>query len=729
MQGQLLDDRYLVIQALESGRYHQIYIAQDVTQPDKPQCKISCFRPVSADYVSLEIAREIFEREVQKLHQLGTQCDRVPYVLSAFEYNKNFYLVEEIIEGRSLADELKVGRLLNEAEAIAMTMDVLETLEVAHEEGIIHGDINPAILIASSSERANDAPQIVLVNFAGLRRICNPLLPLQPVPLLGTPSYMPVEQAQGSAQPSYDLYALGLTTIQAITGQHPSQMEIDLATGAIAWPSHITISCNLADILEHMVHLKPEERYQSATEALVAFQSLLPSGITQMALIALDRVKQKSLVSAISLIAAVATAGSFFYLGKYLFRVSSGQSNSTSNPTTVASNSSNTPKNRHPNATKPQVSKAADRQTNTRSLLYSKGAEHSKGTEPKLKSFVRSPSLMPTPATPFTPPPSTPSLTDTTNTVDRTNVSSPPAPDKLAALLTLNPRYTLMGHTGSVVAVSFFANGRSFVSGSDDKTLRLWDKNARRAFTVMSNHSGYVSSITAVATSPDGHTFASASLDRTVKIWNFRSGKPTQLLFGHTDRVLAVAFDPTGQYLASGSGDRTVKLWDLALGKSVLTLRGHNDAVMAVAVSPDGKSIASAGEDRTIVLWDVKKGTRVRTLRGHQDIVKTLVFSPDGRTLASGGDDKTIKQWDIASGKLVRTFSGHTQSVTSLAFRADGQLLASGSADKQIRLWDVKTGAVQVLTGHSKAVLSVAFSDKDNTLVSGSADKTIIVWK
>ncbi|WP_083901722.1 serine/threonine-protein kinase [Pseudanabaena sp. PCC 6802] len=731
MQGQLLDDRYLVIQSLESGRYSQTYIAKDVTQPDSPQCKISCFRPVSADYVSLEVAREIFQREVQKLHHLGTQCDRVPYVLSAFEYKKNFYLVEEIIEGRSLADELKVGRLLSETEAIAMATDVLETLAVVHEEGLIHGDINPANLVASISDRANDTPEVIPIDFAGLRRICNPLLPLQPVPLLGTPSYMPIEQTQGSPQPSYDLYALGLTTIQALTGQHPSQMEIDFATGAIAWPSHVTVSSKLADILERMVHLLPEERYQSATEVLADLKSLQPSGAMQLAASVLDRMKKKSLIAVISSIAVVVTAGSFFYLGKHVSRVSSGQSNLTSNPTTVANDSSSTTENRNPDATKQQVSKVLDRQTNKqdrRSLLYSRGIEHSKGTEPKLKSFVRSPSPIPVPTTPSTP--STPSSsTDTTDSSDRANVSPPPVPSKLAVLPALSPRYTLMGHTGSVVAIDFFANGHSFVSGSDDKTLRLWDTRARRALTVMSNHSGYVSSITAVATSPDGHTFASGSLDNTVKIWNFRSGKPAQLLVGHTNRIMSVAFDPSGQYLVSGSGDRTVKLWDLSRGKSVLTLRGHTDVVTTVAVSPDGKLIASAGEDRTIVLWDAIKGTRVRTLRGHQGTVKALAFSSDGRILASGSDDKTVRLWDVASGKLVRTFSGHAQSVTSLAFRADGQLLASGSTDKQIGLWDIKTGAVRILTGHSEAVLAVAFSDKDNTLISGSADKTIIVWK
>jgi serine/threonine protein kinase len=736
MLGQLLDDRYQVIQTLEASRYSQVYIAKDVTQTGTPQCKISCFRPVSTDYRSLEAAREIFRSEAQKLYQLSSYCDRIPQVLSAFEFNKDFYLVEEAIEGRSLGEELAVGMLLSEDQAIAMLADVLATLHVAHEEQLIHGDVIPANLIGCTREHSTDRPEIVLVNFAGMRKICNPLLSSQDVPLLGTPSYMPAEQSQGDRAPNCDLYALGLTTIQALTGLHPSQIDFDPETAAIAWPPDLNIDRNLAEILERMVCHNPEERYQSAAEVLADLQGLQASGVKQIALSFLERARQIPLVTIVSLLATLVASVAFFNLGKYVSRLSSEQS--AQNLVTVVGASPKPIAARKPTPAKDRKKaiQPAERSSAT-----------TKGRDPKLEPFVSKPKPITTPAA---------EVQITAGAIDRavvaptrslsssqpssrsplistqtpTQLSTQPTTSKPAVSLpALKPRYTLLGHEGSVQAVSFFANGHSFASGSADKTVRLWDTSARRALIEMSDRSGYKSSVTSIATSPDGHTFASGALDRSIQIWDFRSGKSKRLLLGHTDRVLAVGFDPSGQYLVSGSGDRTVKLWDLSIGKEILTLSAHTDTVTSVAVSPDGKLIASGSEDMTIVLWDMATGKKIRTLRGHKDAVQAIAFSPDGKSLASGSTDKTVKLWDISTGKQVLTLNGHTQKVTSLAFRSDGNVLASGSFDKNIRLWDVQTGASQTLSWHSEPVLSVAFSAKDRTLISGGADKTIIVWR
>jgi WD40 repeat protein len=736
MLGQLLDDRYQVIQTVEASRYSQVYIAKDVTQPGNPQCKISCFRPVSTDYASLEAAREIFRSSAQKLYQLSSYCDRIPQVLSAFEYNQDFYLVEEAIEGRPLSEELAVGRLLTEDQAIDMLSDVLTTLNVAHEEQLIHGDITPSNLIGCTRAHSTDNPEIVLVNFAGLRKICNPLLPTQNVPLLGTPSYMPAEQSQGEEQPNCDLYALGLTTIQALSGLHPSQIDFDPETAAITWPPNIEISSNLSEILERMVCLDPGDRYQSSTEVLHDLQGLQASGVKQIALSFLERAKQLPLVTIISLLAAVIASVAFFNLGKYVSRLSSEQP--TQNVVTVVGASPEPTPDRKPTPAK--ESKKSSQPTAQLSTT-------TKDSDSKPETFAA-------PKSKLKPTPTTTGLTDSVNlavtTPERSLSASQPSPQPVPrqasqpspqpapqpsasqpaiTLPALKPRYTLLGHEGSVQALSFFTNGHSFASGSADKTVRLWDTSARRALTVMSNHSGYTSSVTSIATSPDGHTFASGGIDQSIQLWDFRSGKSKRLLLGHTDQVLAVAFDPSGDYLISGSGDRTVKLWDLSIGKAILTLSSHTDTVNTVAVSPDGKLIASGSEDRTIILWDMAKGTRIRTLRGHQGSVQTIAFSPDGKTLASGSADKTVKLWDISTGKQVRTLSGHGEKVASIAYRTDGNVLASGSFDKSIRLWDVRTGASQTLAGHIEPVLSVAFSAKDQTLISGSADKTIIVWR
>jgi len=254
----------------------------------------------------------------------------------------------------------------------------------------------------------------------------------------------------------------------------------------------------------------------------------------------------------------------------------------------------------------------------------------------------------------------------------------------------------LSGHTDWVRSVAFAPDGRLLASGSDDKTIKLWEVATGWELRTLSGHTDWVH---AVAFAPDGQLLASGSRDKTIKLWyrwKVNSGRELCTLSGHTHEVHAVAFAPNGQLLASGSRDNTIKLWEVASGRELRTLSGHTDWVHAVAFAPDGRLLASGSDDKTIKLWEVATGWELFTFTLGRRSLKhifsispgsTITFSPDGRVV-SGSYNNVIRLWEVATGRELRTLSGHTHDVHAVAFAPDGRLLASGSRDNTIKLWE-----------------------------------------
>ncbi|MGI8500490.1 MAG: protein kinase domain-containing protein [Hassallia sp.] len=307
--------------------------------------------------------------------------------------------------------------------------------------------------------------------------------------------------------------------------------------------------------------------------------------------------------------------------------------------------------------------------------------------------------------------------------------SSPSQPVKTTSENFEQPS-TLKGHSSDVNSVSFTPDGQMLVTGSDDRTIKLWNLTTKQEIRTFKGHSSY---IYAIAISPDGQTIASSSVDKTIKLWNLNTGKEIRTLIGHSDSVASVAFSPDGKLLASSSLDKTIKLWNLQTNKEIRTFTGHSGGVASIAFSPDGLTLASGSYDKTIKLWDVNTGKEIRTLTGHSGGVASIAFSPDGQQFASGSRDKTIKLWNVNTGKVIRTLTGHNDKVTSVAYirKANSLILASGSNDNTIKLWDTATGQeIRTLKKDSGYIYAIAISPDGRTITSGgSADNIIKIWR
>jgi WD40 repeat protein len=237
----------------------------------------------------------------------------------------------------------------------------------------------------------------------------------------------------------------------------------------------------------------------------------------------------------------------------------------------------------------------------------------------------------------------------------------------------LQPRsvhVVLTGHTNWVTSVATvpLPDGRTLLAtGSNDRTVRLWDPNtASPVAEPLTGHTNWVSAVVAVPL-PDGRTLlATSSYDGTVRLWDPSTASPVgDPLTGHTSAVRAVAAVhlPDGRtLLATSSNDRTVRLRDPSTGRPVGNpLTGHTDAVSAMAAVPlpDGRTLlATTGfRDRTVRLWDPSTGRPVGDpLTGHTNAVSAMaaVPLPDGHTLlATGSDDGTVRLWDPTTARQV----------------------------------------------------------------------------
>jgi WD40 repeat protein len=284
---------------------------------------------------------------------------------------------------------------------------------------------------------------------------------------------------------------------------------------------------------------------------------------------------------------------------------------------------------------------------------------------------------------------------------------------------------TFLGHTGWVSSVTFSPDGKRIASGSQDRTVKVWDAQTGHELLTIKGHTDWAPG---VAFSPDGTRLASASFDRTVKVWDAQSGRQLLDLKGHTNRVTSVAFSPDGRRLASGSDDHTLKLWDAQTGRQTLDLKGHTSDVTSVAFSPDGTRLASGSADQTVKVWDAQTGRQALELSTHTAPVVTVAFSPDGTRLASGSLDHTVKVWDAHSGQQLLDLKPHA-GVFGVAFSPDGRRLAGSASDWAVKVWDVQTGRQALeLKGHTGFVYSVAFSPDGTRLASGSLDLTVKVW-
>ena len=309
---------------------------------------------------------------------------------------------------------------------------------------------------------------------------------------------------------------------------------------------------------------------------------------------------------------------------------------------------------------------------------------------------------------------------------------SPPSP------LILQTNITMQGHTDKVYCATFSPDGKYIVSGSVDRTIRLW--NAQSGSPVLGPLKMHTKTVVCVAFSPSGRQIASGSHDNTVRVWDALTGRVVAgPLKGHTNGITSVIFSPDGERVVSCSYDRTIRVWDAETGDSFLSpLTGHTDTVRDVKFSGDGTQMVSCSHDGTIRVWDASSGQLIQgPLRGHEDKVYSVAFSLSGKIIVSVPRRGPIGVWDIDTGTLLcEPTRWSMTAAVPMVFASNSNTIAVSPNGKwivccmdstsKVQIMDLRTGqVVTTFDAHTNQVQSVTFSSDSRRILTTSDDKTI----
>ncbi|KAL6079903.1 hypothetical protein STEG23_014355, partial [Scotinomys teguina] len=282
-------------------------------------------------------------------------------------------------------------------------------------------------------------------------------------------------------------------------------------------------------------------------------------------------------------------------------------------------------------------------------------------------------------------------------------------------------------HILPLTNVALNKSGSRFITGSYDRTCKVWDTASGEELHTLEGHRNVVYAI--AFNNPYGDKIATGSFDKTCKLWSAESGKCYYTFRGHTAEIMCLSFNPQSTVVATGSMDTTAKLWDIENGEEVVTLTGHLAEIVSLSFNTSGDRIVTGSFDHTIVVWDASTGRKVHTLIGHCGEISSALFNWDCSLIVAGSLDKNCMLWDATSGKCIATLTGHDDEILDSCFDSTGKLIATASADGTARVYNATTRkCITKLEGHEGEISKISFNPQGNRLLTGSSDKTARIW-
>jgi WD40 repeat protein/serine/threonine protein kinase len=688
----------------------------------------------SGDLASSE-QRSRFRTESEAIGRL--QHPNIVQVFEVGEHAGRPYLVMEYVSGGSLAQQLDgTPRPVREAAALVETL--ARAVDYAHRRGVIHRDLKPSnvLLARGGGECDRGQPQqswkappgsrlplgecMPKIADFGLAKVLaeDPVTQTRSGDILGTPSYMAPEQVGSSFQstgtvgprhagPAADIYSLGATLYELLTGRPPFKAETPLQTlhqvvsQEPVSPSRLQpgLARDLETICLKCLNKEPHRRYAGADKLADDLRRFLDGvPIQARRASAAERAwrwcrRNPPLALACALAGTAVAAAVALAIG---FGVAQRKYTLTLERALTDVRSQ-----------RRRATELAAGATFDRGIALCEQGERDRG----LLMLAESLRLLEEPGTDFRPAPLARTI--------RATIA-----DWLGRSQVL---VEFLDHEKAVRASVLSPDGRLAATASDDGTARLWSTTDGHLIATLP-HKIPVQDLQFVA---GGDSLLTIAGDAAV-LWDARTATKLRS-FLHSSPLLTADVDPGGRRIVLGGADGIARVAELDSGRAIgAALHHHGPIILTRFLPPDGRTVLTASDDLTARLWKTDTGSSQGAVIKLSARPLSVAAAPSGRLVLIGGGEGMARLWDTESGRAVGPPLPHgTAQVTAAVFRADGRMLVTGSHDPFVRVWDVGDRGIDGeprLLRHHAPISSLALADDGRLLVVGCLSSQAFVW-
>jgi eukaryotic-like serine/threonine-protein kinase len=724
--GRVIGD-YEVIEEIARGGMGVVFRARQKTLD-----RIVALKMIRAGSLahSAELAR--FRAEARVVASL--QHPNIVAVHEVGEHEGHPFFSMEFVAGRTL-DEIVRDQPLSPRRAAGYVQQIAAAIQHAHERGVLHRDLKPSnVLIA-----AEDRPRVT--DFGLAKRLDgDPSLTITGQ-VLGSPNFMPPEQASGGhgpIGPASDVYSLGALLYHALTGRPPFVGDTITATLRLVVESEPasprvllpTVPLDLETICLKCLQKEPTHRYataQALADDLGRFLRNEP--ITARPAAGWEKAwrwgrRKPALATALLLLLVVAIGSPIAALRINQARRHADESRANEAKLRLHAEQLTEQSRQRLYAARISVTaKALEDGDVLRARQLLNGLRPQPGEE-DLRGF------------------------EWNYLWKRCHLED----------------LIFTGHTGRVLTVAYAPDGKTIASAGDDKVIRLWNPTNGVEQTQLRGHTDIISQ---VAFSPDGRLLGSVSADKTLRFWSMTNLGEARVVWQDTNSLRRIVFSPDGKLCAVGSGalDRgnavgamsryvgrqtqtnRIALWNLVEGRIVTFLDTGRYGGQALAFDPkSGAVLFDKGtprltrENSALMVWSTNGLSALITSNEWRRLVSggmwtAASYSPDSRRLAamhysSSWVNGELAIFDTQNNQVLPIFPDQPGPILCLDWSPSGGTIASGDANGLVRIWNVRNWrTVEKLSGHTAPVSAITHAPDASQLASSSWDGTVRIWK